>query len=860
MSNTIQRSFTAGEVSPSLYARADQIRYATGLKTLRNFVVQRHGGVSNRPGTGFIGEVKDSTKRVRLVPFVTSTGQSFILEFGHHYIRVYENKALVFEPGSFIISGVSNANPCVIALSSAPLLWVTGDQVRIQDLPEIPELNNRTFILVQLTATTYSLKYTDGTDVDSTDFGSYVSTGLIDKIFEKVTTYDEADLMDLQFTQSGTVTLYGFAFSSMLIVHPSYPIRQFVADPGWTFQAFTIGPTILNPAFSAVQQGAAVSTTYNYKLTSVSATTSEESLPSGIVTVANGNQVLNATNHILITITTPVTEAAFYNVYKELNGQYGWIGIFSGTTFKDIGYTPDPLDTPPVARDPFSGANNYPAAITFYQQRLILGGSNNNSDVVFASKSALYKNFCISTPLQDDDAVTFAIVGRRVNRIKHLIDVGRLVVLTVTGEWVIEGDAGGVLTPTSISPRQHSENGSGGLRPLVVNGSAIFLQARGRVVRDLLFDYQVDGYRGNDLSIFASHLLKFETIVDWEYQQNPNSTVWAVRSDGVLLGMTYIKEQEINGWHRHDFDGTCENVCVIQNGTQDEVYLVIKREIDGREVRYIEYFKDRDVEDITDLVLMDSALSYDGTNTDDSHTMTLSGGLEWTYEDVLILTSSDAFFLSSDIGNVIHLTGDNGEVIRLQIYGFTDSQTVTGHAHKTVPESMRGAATSTWARAVDQVGDLWHLEGKQVSVFADGFVVANPAREVYPVLTVTDGVISFDKCYIKIHVGLPITSDFETLDIDFPGGQSISDKKKNIGQVTLFVESTRAIFAGPDEDHLTEFKLRTDETYDEPTRPITGTVSVNIQSQWRSNGSIFVRNTDPVPCTILACVPSGYLA
>jgi hypothetical protein len=503
-------------------------------------------------------------------------------------------------------------------------------------------------------------------------------------------------------------------------------------------------------------------------------------------------------------------------------------------------------------------AGNYPSTTNYYQQRLGFANTNNDTEKVFFSRSGNFHNFTISSPLQDDDAVTFTLAGRHVNAVKFLLDLGKLVIFTEGGEWVIDGNDAGALLPGEINSKQQSYHGCGNLRPLLVGSSAIFIQARGSIIRDLLEDV-IEGYKGNDLTIFSTHLFKTHTIVDWDYQKTPNSIVWAVRSDGTLLGLSYVREHQLWGWHRHDFDGTAENVVSIPEGEEDGVYFVIKRNINGVDKRYIERFVSRKIYDLIDMALMDSSLSYDGRNTT-AITMTLSGGTTWVYTESLTLTSSAAFFTAGDVGNAIHLTGSDGTLIKAKIIAFTSTTIVTVKPQKTVPVSMRTVAITTWGKAVDELSGLGHLEGKDVSVFADKFVVASPNNPSMDVITVSGGSITLDKPYVVIHVGLPITADIETLDIDSASGESVVDKKKLISKVALIVEKTRGLWAGGDTqdmDDLTEYKLREEEGYEDPVELKTGTIDVNIQPQWNSNGRVLIRQVDPVPATILAIVPIG---
>ena len=519
-------------------------------------------------------------------------------------------------------------------------------------------------------------------------------------------------------------------------------------------------------------------------------------------------------------------------------------------------------DTPPIARNPFGSAGNYPSAVGYFQQRRVFANTENNTETIWASKSGFPSNFTISSPLQDDDAVTFTLFGKNVNPIRHVLEANRLIVLTGGGEWEIGGDSAGVLRPTEVNAKQQTYNGSSTLVPLVVGGTVVYLQSRGSIVRDLGFDFSVDGYKGNDLTVFASHLFDKYSVTDWAYQQIPHSIVWAARSDGTVLGMTYMREHELLAWHRHDFGGTVSSLCVVPEGSEDALYMVVQR---GNK-RTIERMTTRNIDDIVDSVFVDSSLSYDGRNETPGHTMTLSGGTTWGYEEELTLTSSASFFTASDVGNAIHLTGSDGTLIRCEITAYTSATEVSVRPHKTVPAAMQSVTITDWARAVDQVSGLWHLEGQDVSVFADGFVVASPNNAAYDTVTVSDGTVTLDRPYAVIHVGLPITADFETLDIEIANGETLSDKNKLVTAVTLFVESSRGIWVGgkpPSDDTvdplegLTEMKLRDTEGIEDPVDLETGAIDLNIRSEWNSNGRIFVRQVDPVPLSILAAAPSG---
>jgi hypothetical protein len=510
----------------------------------------------------------------------------------------------------------------------------------------------------------------------------------------------------------------------------------------------------------------------------------------------------------------------------------------------------------------------YPSTVTYYQQRLVFANTLDQPETIFTSRIGQYKNFTRRSPLQDDDAITATISGRQVNAIENLLDLGSLISFAESSEWVINGGSSGVITPSDINPQQASYNGSNRMPPIPIGKSALYVQARGTVIRDLGFDFAVDGYKGNDLTVFSAHLFDDYNLVDWAYQQIPHSIVWAVRDDGVLLSLTYVREQELIAWARHDFDGGfVESVSVVPEGVEDALYLIIRRTIDGRSVRYVERMGSRNIVNVVDSKFLDSFLSYDGRHTGTT-TMTLSGGTDWVYTETLTLTASASSFVAGDVGNAVHLTGVDGDLIRATITAYTSGTVVSVQANRTVPASMRSVAITTWAMAVDVLSGLWHLEGENVSVIGDGYVVASPNNAAYVTVTVTNGQITLDQTYGVLHVGLPYISDLETLNIDTIGGETLIDKSKNMTAVNLFVEESRGIWAGakpPTDDDvdplegLTEFKMRETENYDEPVELTTDSISVNIQPEWNSNGRIFIRQVDPAPLTVLSIAPAGYI-
>jgi len=874
MSYLAQRSMASGELSPSLYGRTDFNRYFTGLAKCRNFYIKKTGGAENRSGTEFIAEVKDSTKTVRFIPFVFNNSQTYVLEFGNLYMRVHKD-GVQLKTTAQAITGVTNANPAVITYTGADTI-ATGDEVALSTFAGSlgTYLNNRNFKIgtVNTGANTAQLLNMDGSNFNSTSLPAYTSGGQFEEVYEIITTYAEADLPNLKFAQSADV---------ITIAHPSYPVREVsrTADTSWSIADASFTPTQVAQASLAITRvGAAGTVAYYYLVTAVSATTFEESLSTGLGTlqITNGVSPLTVANYIQ-TSWGAASGAGYYNIYRSDNssGPYGFIGTTNALSFNDIGYTPDISDPAPAftPRGLFSNPN-YPSCVLYSQQRRFFANSNTSTETVWGSKTGLYKNFEREFPIQDNNAIDFSLSGNQVNSVRHMIDLGNIILLTETGEKVAQGNANGVLTPTEINLKQYSYNGSANNPPpIIIDNSALYLQNGSSIIRDLGFDFQVDGYRGNDLTNFSSHLFEGYEIVDWTFQKIPNSIVWAVRSDGTLLSLTYIKEQQMLAWTRHDFEGgEVENVCSVPNGSKNDVYFCIKRTINGRTVRYVERFTDRFFSDLKDYNFTDASLSYDGRHTG-STTMTLSGS-GWTYTDTLTLTASASYFTSAKVGNQIHLVGADGSLIRFTIDAYTSPTVATGRPTTTVPSSMRSVAISTWAEAVDEVTGLWHLEGEEVSVIGDGYVVGSALNENYTTYIVTNGSLTFNnQWYTTYHIGLPFVSDIETLNIDVVQGETLAAASLLTTEVTVQVEKTRGGYIGtkcPEDDilnsdedplyNLTEMKQRDFENYTEGIDLSKGKFKHSTVATWEENARVFIRQIDPQPMSILSIIPRGLYA
>ena len=667
--------------------------------------------------------------------------------------------------------------------------------------------------------------------------------------FELAMPYTQYDLASLNYTQSADV---------MTFAQPGYKPRELnrLAHDNWTTADINLAPRIAAPASATAVSGGGTGTaqTWRYQVTAVldDGNTLDESLP------ATSNPVTTHTDVASATITWPaVTGATYYIIYKDNAGAgiYGFIGRATGTTFTDQNITAVKTDTPPNGNDPFVGAGNFPGAVVYYQQRLIFAGSNLQPQTVWTSKTGLFKNFGYSVPNKDDDAITFTLSSNKVNRVRHLLGLRKLLALTTGAEFTISGGETG-LSAKTVQAVPEGYDGSSIVPPVVVGNSAVYVQARGNRVSSFGYSLNADGFAADDLTLFSAHLFKGKALTNVAYQKVPDSIVWYVRDDGVLLGLTYVPEQQLVGWHWHDTDGFVESIACIPEGQEDVLYMVVRRNINGVQKRYIERMASRQITSIEDAFFVDCGLTYDGRNTDAAKTFTLSGGTTWKFPEVVTMTAvGHTPFAAGSVGvdyslkrQVIDENGDPAtEIVRVEVVGYTSPSVVTVKLLIICPESLRGVPVSKWARQVKTLSGLGHLEGKTVSILADG--------SVHPQRVVTGGSVALQEAAGIAHVGLQYISDMETLDLELKNAnETVLDKKISVTGLTVRVEESRGIFAGKDKNHLYPHKTGRDD-YESPIELLTGQAEISISNDWQGKGRVFIRQADPLPLSVLAVIP-----
>lgn len=285
--------------------------------------------------------------------------------------------------------------------------------------------------------------------------------------------------------------------------------------------------------------------------------------------------------------------------------------VVKGTVKKQLASTNETRD---FAFAAWNGEKGYPSATGFYEDRLVFAGSKGFPQTFWTSKTGDYYNFGTSIPSADDDGITATLNGGQMNGIKAIIAFGEMLLLTAGGEFKVSG-GGKAITGSNVLSQPQEYRGVSDVNPVTIGSRIIYVQHQGNIIRDLAYSYDVDKYTGDDLNLLASHLFEGHKIISMTYQQIPNSIVWCVRDDGLLLGLTYIKEQDIYAWHQHTTaGGKFVSVCNIGGSTEDKLYAVIER---GGQY-YVEIMESRDKStNVEDQFFVDSGITYEGEPTDE---------------------------------------------------------------------------------------------------------------------------------------------------------------------------------------------------------------------------------------------------
>ena len=860
-----------------MLGRIDDTKYQTGLSTCRNFIVTPQGPIENRPGFGFVREVKVSSLRVKLIPFTYSTTQTMVIELGAGYFRFHTLGATLMngnvpyeipnpyaEADLFDIHTVQSADVLTLVHPNhAPrelrrlgaLSWQLSE---IDFWPPINAPEGVTATAAGHTEEKYTYAYrvssihVDGISESSASSPVSVSGNLYETgatVTVSWTAVTGASRYNVYKLQGG---LYGYIGQTEglsivdddidpdLSTTPPIYDNPFAGDgilsvtvtnggAGYGTQpdGGGIGSVVIfdfdygqyysnNLAVSIVDthgQGAIIhvdgrSAGMEYALSKLpeiagnpytgDRTVTGKPTPFKFTINEPGRGYVNPTITLHDNGGTRVNEAGQYEAVKgpDIPLQYTLTPVISTVEVKvldpsgtgavieaivsggqitgirvlapGMGYTNPSI----VVSRPLGGAGasfsvqttsnrDFPGAVSYFEQRRCFAGTPTKPQHIWMTKSGTESNMSYSLPIRDDDRIAFRVAAREANTIRHIVPLSQLILLTAAAEWRVTSLNSDAITPSTISVRPQSYVGASNVQPVIVNNSLVYAAARGGHVRELGYNWQANGFITADLSLRAPQLFDSLDIVDMAFAKAPYPVVWCVSSNGKLLGLTYVPEQQVGAWHWHDTDGAFESCAVVAEGHEDVLYCVIRREINGATVRTIERLASRQFVDQEDAFFVDCGLSY------------------------------------------------------------------------------RGEPATT-------ISGLSHLEGKTVAILAEG--------SVHPKRVVTNGQITLDHPARVAHVGLPITADAQTLPVAMmlQDGSFGQGHTKNVNKAWMRVSRSSGIFIGPDVDRLVEVKQRTDEAYGAPVRLKSEEMPIVLKPSWGDSGQVCVRQADPLPLTLVS--------
>jgi len=818
MPTIAQRSFAGGAISADLFGRSDLVKYNTGLATCENFIVRKSGSVQTRPGSQYLATLAGQTK---LIKFVYNKSQSYILAFRAGYLNVYRNGVAV---ATNVVSPYTGTDFMTLQYAqSADVLYLVHPSYQPRKLSRVSE-----------SSWVFSL-FTIGSSVSAPTgitLGAALAAPTCTISGAGIDSYRITAENESQGSESlPTAALIGGTQIQLTVVSPG-ATKYNIYKNGFWLAAFgstavstidlttTWDPTTRTPASTEVTGS------YSYVVTAVATSDASESVASAEALAVNTDARISW---------SAVTGAASYNVYRKLDGVYGFIGNTTGLYFQDANIAPDTSNSPPESEN-FFATDGYPATIGFFQQRIVFAGFSNAPEKFRASRTGLFGDFSTHTPLRDDDAIDVSLVGRDVQRIKHIIEQSSVLILTSSGEWTLNGDANGALTPTSINARQQSYHGSADLRPIVAGGVSIYKIDQGPELRELQFEFASQSFKGADLSVFAQDLFEGKTIVAWDYASAPNGVVWAILNDGTAAAMTYLPEHQVYGWATVATTGVYKDVCVVPESTGDATYFVALRGGNYTLERAYDFSNSASLSSYTQL---DSAVAYSGLLNTNAALTYVTG---WTSDDTQAIGTSSAVFSSGDVGRYFDLVTGT-EVLRVKCTSFVATNNIRVRAQRDVPVSFRLVEADAIYRTAASVTGLTHLNGSAVTILADGDVYTG---------TVTSGAVSFARPARIVKVGLPFTCTLKTLDVDPNQSQTITTKNKTINEVSIQVRNSRGLWSSANEGEYTEAPFRQYENYGTPVALQSQKVVLKVDSTWRDVTAVSIQQRDPFPLHVLA--------
>lgn len=594
-----QVAFTTGEVSPDVSSRFDLEQYKSALLLAENAVIRPYGAVARRQGSQFIGYAKYNDKPVRLFEFTTNKNQSFMLEFGDRYVRVWRNGVYtnveVATPFEADVVGELNC------IQSGDVMFICSGKYPIQTLSRYSDTDWR-FGAYKLSEQPYDDMNTDrdftlsvvgDTLTASKDLFAEYMIGSVIQVAHYVEALhtkaaDEVVEKKVRLGQhvGGTESTYN---------NIDYNVNSFSTDSelSWKFTTHgtwtgTVKVQISNNKGATWKDYRTYTSKNDYNVTDSGKIDQGARLK--FVTDLQGGSV-NCDLTIL-----PYTQYGVVEIVSVQDARTAKVNILNGIKENEPSYQ--------WKLGSWNKSKGYPKLCTFYQDRFIVAATDSQPNFIWFSRTGDYPNFGVEKvggTITDDSAITLPVINRKMYEIRHLVPANDLIVLTSGNEWIVDGSK--TITPTNCYLKTQTQRGALKCEPQFIGNRCVFVQERGGTVRDMGYSYESDNYTGQDLTLFIKTRVKGYTVITSAYAQDPDSIIYYVRNDGEINCLTYIPEQKVYGWSHFITNGKYLYVESVAEGEQDVIYFVVERNLNGELVKCIERSTPLYTDESTDVFL-----------------------------------------------------------------------------------------------------------------------------------------------------------------------------------------------------------------------------------------------------------------
>jgi hypothetical protein len=875
-----QTSFAGGEFSPGLRGRTDLSKYAIGCKTADNFFVNPSGNLMNRAGTTFCNVYTNgmaSYQTMRLVPFELLDGTTALMVIMGHTAHSNIQFRLYSETAS------SLADMTLLG-SVNTINWLHHDHLsglRFAQMGSVMTVTHPDLLPFELYAEGDTGAWTFGVEIIDFSVPDFDSSQCGVPLVSAWTQEEPADGAHPKREWTWQITQIveeqdGRVYETMpeTIDHTGkLNVRNFyepvVLDPTGQWYVgggFGVGDVVymgndvehLGYWYKClIAQGTGTGTSLHHPTVGGGAYWEQVGASSlagysdyerfYTIVLYSSNPVIVSWERLAMRPPTLDRKIRAYRVYRGRAGRYGFLGETTDLKFLDEGAEPDYAFPPPQGTNPFQVTDSdgvvvrteHPRVCGFFEGRRLFASTEQRPGLVVGSEIDNYYNFDEIIPPLDSSSYYLELASSKIENIRALVPRQQLLVLTDSSEWMADGGgAGAVMTPTSLVARVLSEHGCGDLAPLTFGDCVLFAQRKGTIPRLMLASPEGGRMKAIDISGMSKHFFDGHTIVDWCYAEDPYKQIWAVRDDGKLLSCCFDPDQDTVAWAIHEVsDGEVTAICAIPEGTEDTVYLAVKRTLGGNEQVCLERMATRQISSLDGAVFLDSAVTWNLTNTDAGKSITVAktGSTSGPGDEVTI--HATGISLTSAPGVRVYDADD-------EIFADIDIESTSGdhwvgRLRQDLPDGVNGVATTHFRLKTTGFPSLTHLRGQEVYALLDGNVEG-------PYTVPNTGYLTMGQSYTRGSVGLLYESDFAALPVS--GDRT---RKKIVESITIEYESARGGKAGTDFDNLKDMPGRSVSDNYAELALATAQHRILVPAAYSETGEVVVRQSDPLPMTIL---------